>query len=37
MVGKDIIAIGNGLRKEPNPRGVGDRAWTLKGSGKMKV
>jgi hypothetical protein len=26
MVGEDVIAAGNGLGKEPNLRGVGDRA-----------
>jgi hypothetical protein len=37
MVGKDVIATGNGLGMEPNPGGVGDRAWTLEGFGKTKV
>jgi hypothetical protein len=37
MVGEDVIAAGNGLGKEPNPRGVGNRASTPEGSGKMKV
>jgi hypothetical protein len=37
MVEKDVIAAGNGPGKEPNPRGVENRAWMLGGSRKMKV
>lgn len=37
MIGKDVIAAGYGPGKEPNPRGVGNRAWMLEGSRKMKV
>ena len=37
MVGEDVIAVGNGLGKEPNLRGVGDIAWTSEGSRKTKA
>jgi hypothetical protein len=37
MVREDVIAAINGLGKEPNSRGVGNRAWTPDESRKMKV